>query len=202
LTRVKYQIEYHPFVLSHLAPVLAIHEQHGIRTESFGPLTPLIRHPTGGGPLAPVLRKIADRLTSEHDEVIEPATVLLLWTRAMGVVTISASKNPKRIEWLAEVANLPEDMLTDEEVNEITEVGKTIHFRHYVSFGYFIGDSDSRLIVGFQDGTHGNGFPRSWSPKSIMDGFFLVNVYTECFVKSQHAYCFACTPSRSCTSID
>jgi diketogulonate reductase-like aldo/keto reductase len=141
---LEYQIEYHPFVLSHLTPVLAIHEQHGIRTESFGPLTPLVRHPTGGGPLVPVLKRIADRLTSEYDRTIEPATVLLLWTRAMGVVTVSASKNPKRIKWLAEVAKLSGDMLTDEEVNEITEVGKTIHFRHYVSFRYFVGDWDSR----------------------------------------------------------
>ncbi|KAF7782886.1 hypothetical protein Agabi119p4_2262 [Agaricus bisporus var. burnettii] len=125
------QIEYHPFVLSHLAPVLAIHEQHGIRTEAFGPLTPLLRHSSGGGPLVPVLQRIAERLASQHDRVLDSKAVLLLWTRAMGAVAVSASKNPERIKWLAEVAKLPEDLLTDEEVNEITEIGKKFHFRHY-----------------------------------------------------------------------
>lgn len=97
---------------------------------SFGPLTPLVRHPTGG-PLKPVLEKIATRLSQQSGKTIDPATVLLLWTRAQGVVTVSGSANPQRIKWLAEVASLPQ-LLTDSDVAEITNTGKTIHFRHYV----------------------------------------------------------------------
>ncbi|KIY49038.1 conjugated polyketone reductase C1 [Fistulina hepatica ATCC 64428] len=123
------QLEYHPYVLVHLEPVLAIHKKHGIVTSSFGPLTPLLRHP--GGPLKPVLKRIAARIAADHPKLsINEVTVLLLWTRAQGVITITASGNAEHIKRLADVAPLP-DLLTPAEVEEITNVGKTVHFRHY-----------------------------------------------------------------------
>jgi diketogulonate reductase-like aldo/keto reductase len=63
---------------------------------------------------------------------VDLATVLLLWTRAQGVVAVTGSGNVDRIKALAEVANLP-DLLEQDEIDEITRVGKTVHFRHYVS---------------------------------------------------------------------
>ncbi|KAG6906537.1 hypothetical protein DXG01_013415 [Tephrocybe rancida] len=123
------QIEYHPYTLVHLDPVLELQAKHGIRTESFGPLTPILRHATGG-PLRPVLEKIAERLTASTGKKVELATVLLLWTRAQGVVAVTTSGNEKRIKALAEVSNLP-DLLEQSEIEEITRVGRTIHFRHY-----------------------------------------------------------------------
>ncbi|GAW00692.1 conjugated polyketone reductase C1 [Lentinula edodes] len=127
------QIEYHPYTLAHLEPVLAIQAKHGILTESFGPLTPLLRHPTGG-PVKPVLTKIAKRVTESNPSLpipVDEVVVLLLWTRAMGVVAVTASGNEERIKLLAEISYLPENILTKEEVQEITSVGKTVHFRHY-----------------------------------------------------------------------
>ncbi|KAF9463997.1 conjugated polyketone reductase C1 [Collybia nuda] len=123
------QIEFHPYVLSHLEPVLALQAKHGIVTEAFGPLTPVVRHGTGG-PLKPILERIAARLTKSTGKDVDTATVLLLWTRAQGVVAVSASGNADRIRGLAEVAKLP-DLLEQGEIDEITRVGKTVHFRHY-----------------------------------------------------------------------
>ncbi|WVQ85675.1 hypothetical protein IAT38_007841 [Cryptococcus sp. DSM 104549] len=122
------QLEYHPYVLSHLAPVLAIHAKHGITVESYGPLTPLLRHPTGG-PLKPVLERIAERLSKEAGRKVDPTEVLLLWTVQNGAVAVTTSKNPERIKGLVEVDALPD--LTAEEVKEIEEVGKKVHYRHY-----------------------------------------------------------------------
>ncbi|KAI5899498.1 Aldo/keto reductase [Schizophyllum commune H4-8] len=127
------QLEYHPYVLAHLQPVLDIQAKHGILTEAYGPLTPLLRHPTGG-PLKPVLQRIAQRISADNKSLTTPidaVTVLLLWTRASGAVAVTASGNPDRIRGLAAIAHLPGDLLKPEEVEEITRVGKTVHYRHY-----------------------------------------------------------------------
>lgn len=130
------QIEYHPYLLAHLAPVLAIHALHGIVTEAFGPLTPAVRHPTGG-PLRPYLSQIAQRLHKESGKAVDDTSVLLLWTKAKGVVAVSASGNPENIKQIALAQTLPD--LTKEEVAEIDKIGESIHFRHYVSVVFFSG---------------------------------------------------------------
>ncbi|RXW19201.1 hypothetical protein EST38_g6649 [Candolleomyces aberdarensis] len=123
------QMEYHPYTLAHLEPVLAIHAKHGIVTTSFGPLTPSLRHPTGG-PLKPILARIAERLTKKYGEPIDSNAVLLLWTKAQGVVAITTSANPDRIKTLGKIAQSNWELEQDE-IDEITRVGKTIHYRHY-----------------------------------------------------------------------
>ncbi|KAG6828517.1 hypothetical protein H0H92_007735 [Tricholoma furcatifolium] len=123
------QIEYHPYTLVHLDPVLELQAKHGILTESYGPLTPILRHATGG-PLKPVLEKIAKRVSTATGKTVDLATVLLLWTRAQGVVAVSTSANEQRIKNLADVSHLP-DLLEPAEIEEITRVGRTVHFRHY-----------------------------------------------------------------------
>lgn len=155
------QLEYHPFVLTHLDPILKIQQvrirlgarwgwaelfadlpslsslqpsasqEHGILTEAYGPLSPLIRHSTGGGPLKPILNRIAHRVSSVTGRDVDAAAVLLLWTRAKGVIAVTASGNEERIHKLAAVQTLPD--LTEEEVQEIEEVGRKIYFRAYVS---------------------------------------------------------------------
>ncbi|KIY73004.1 Aldo/keto reductase [Cylindrobasidium torrendii FP15055 ss-10] len=126
------QIEYHPFVLTHLAPVLEICKKHDIIIESYGPLTPILRHP--GGPLKPVLTRIAQRIAASNPELpvkVDEAVVLLLWTRATVAVAVSASGNAERIKILADISRLPDNLLSKEEVDEISNIGKTVHFRHY-----------------------------------------------------------------------
>lgn len=124
-------------------------------TESFGPLTPLLRHPTGG-PVKPVLTKIAKRVTESNPSLpipVDEVVVLLLWTRAMGVVAVTASGNEERIKLLAEISYLPENILTKEEVQKITSVGKTVHFRHYVS--HLSPKSLLSMLIQFSERTHG-----------------------------------------------
>ncbi|KAJ3504225.1 hypothetical protein NLJ89_g8049 [Agrocybe chaxingu] len=123
------QLEYHPYTLAHLQPVLDIQAKHGIVTESYGSLTPILRHPTSG-PLKPVLERIAARISKATGKDLGPTVVLLLWIRAQGVVAVTASGNPDRIKSLGEIATLP-DLLERNEIEEITNVGKTVHFRFY-----------------------------------------------------------------------
>ncbi len=49
----------------------------------------------------------------------------------MGVVAVTASGNKGRIRRLAEISYLPDGLLNPEEVQEISDVGKTVHWRHY-----------------------------------------------------------------------
>ncbi|KAF8161649.1 conjugated polyketone reductase C1 [Crassisporium funariophilum] len=123
------QLEYHPYTLAHLEPVLALHAKHGIVTASYGALTPVIRHPTGG-PLKPVLERIAQRISKAAGKKLDSSIVLLLWTRAQGVVAVTTSANPDRIKALGEIATLP-NLLEQSEIDEITNVGKSIHYRFY-----------------------------------------------------------------------
>jgi len=124
------QLEFHPFVLKHLEPLEKIHAEHGIVVESYGPLTPTLRHPTKGEPLKPALQKAAKRLSEKTGEDIDENAVLLLWCKAHNVVAVTASGNADRIRGLAKIAKLKEG-LTKEEVSEIDEIGKKYHFRHY-----------------------------------------------------------------------
>ncbi|KAK0202094.1 NADP-dependent oxidoreductase domain-containing protein [Desarmillaria ectypa] len=139
------QLEYHPYVLAHIEPVLAIQKVHGIVTEAYGPLTPAIRHPTGG-PLQPILLRIAQRLNKDNasaikassavdpgfiSEPFDPSAVLLLWVRATGAAAVTASGNKGHIHRLADIMYLPEGLLNPQEVREISDVGKTVHWRYY-----------------------------------------------------------------------
>jgi diketogulonate reductase-like aldo/keto reductase len=91
-------------------------------TQAYGPLTPILRHK--GGPLIPVLDRIAQR------KGIDVASVLLLWTIQKGVVAITSSGNPDNIRRIAAVDALED--LTEQDIRDIDEAGKQVHFRHYV----------------------------------------------------------------------
>jgi hypothetical protein len=99
-------------------------------TEAYGPLTPAVRHPSGGGPLRAILSRIAQRLAKESGKAVDDTNVLLLWTRATGAVAVSASGSPENIKQIALTQGLPP--LAPEEVQEISDAGRKIHFRHYV----------------------------------------------------------------------
>jgi diketogulonate reductase-like aldo/keto reductase len=122
------QLEYHPYVLEALEPVFKIQQEHGILTEAYGPLSPLLRHKTGG-PIKPILERIAQRLSKETGKDVDAAAALLLWTRAKGVVAVTASGNEGRIAKLAQTQELPD--LSKEEVEEIEQAGRKVYFRAY-----------------------------------------------------------------------
>lgn len=126
--------EYHPYVLAHLDPILKIMSEHSIRVASYGPMSPVLRHPSKkGGPIGPLLKKAAERLSRENGGVeVDAAMVCLLWCRAKGAIAVSASANPQNIEKLARTQTLPD--LTADEVDEIERTGRKVHFRAYVRF--------------------------------------------------------------------
>lgn len=122
------EMEFHPYVLTHSEPVLEVHRQNNILTQSYGPLTPLLRHKTGG-PLKPVLERIASRISQDTGKDVSSHTILLLWLASTGVAIVSSSSNPQRVPSLREVEDLPD--LGKEEIEEINEVGKKVHYRYY-----------------------------------------------------------------------
>ena len=124
------EIEYHPYVLTHLDAVMKLHEQHNIVVQSYGPLTPLVRHPTGG-PIKPILTRIAERMSKETGKHVDEAAVLLLWTMQKGAVALTSSSKDERIKAFAETENLPD--LSKDEIDEIESAGRKVYFRHYVS---------------------------------------------------------------------
>jgi diketogulonate reductase-like aldo/keto reductase len=122
------ELEYHPYLLAHLDRVVTLHKKYNIVAQSFGPLTPVLRHPTGG-PVKPILEKIAQRLSKETGKSVDTTGVLLLWTIQKGVVAVTASKTPANLKRIVETEELPD--LTAEEVEEIEQAGRKVHFMHY-----------------------------------------------------------------------
>lgn len=117
--------------MNHLDPLLELQKKHNIVTQAYGPLTPVIRHPTGG-PLKPVLEKIAKRISKDTGKEVDSAVVLLQWTIQMGVVAVTTSGNPNNVRKMAQGETFgKEGDLTKAEMDEIEEAGRKVHFRGY-----------------------------------------------------------------------
>ncbi|RSH88698.1 hypothetical protein EHS25_002925 [Saitozyma podzolica] len=98
------QVEFHPYVLAHLDPLIKTHSQHSIVTQGYASLAPIHRHPTGG-PVKPILTRLAKKLSAESGVDVDEAGVLILWTKVRD--------------------------LTPEEIEEIDQAGRKVHFRHW-----------------------------------------------------------------------
>ena len=116
--------------MTHVQPLIDLHKKYNIITQAFASLVPVSRHPTGG-PLSPVLEKIASKLSSESGVEVDSAGVLLLWVMAKGAVCITSSSDPARIQKMADLEKVRD--LTEDEVQEIDAAGKKVHFRQWVS---------------------------------------------------------------------
>lgn len=121
------QIEYHPYVAIHLQPLLALHAQHNIITQAYASLVPTTRHT--GGPLDPILERIASTISSGSNVQVDASGVLLLWVMAKGGVCITSSSDEGRIRKMAALDSVRD--LTEVEVKEIDEAGGKIHFRQW-----------------------------------------------------------------------
>ena len=109
--------------------MLAIHREHNIVAESYGPLTASMRFPKESE-LTPVLKRISERLSKEAGFTIDEHAVNLFWCKAKGVVAVTASGSEERIKGLGQIAQANVG-LTDEEVKEIDEIGMKYHYRYY-----------------------------------------------------------------------
>lgn len=111
------QIEFHPYLQrgNNLVPWL---KEKGVRVTSYNGLTPLRKG--AGGPLDGPLKEIAKK----HG--LSENAVLIQWQIQQGVVPITTTGKPERI---AEYLRGVELTLSPEEVEEITRVGLSHHFR-------------------------------------------------------------------------
>ena len=123
-------MEYHPYILASYQDLQDFQAKHGIIFESYGPLTPVLQHPSGG-PLKRILTKIAHRLSEETGQSVNQSMILYLWTMGKGVVAITACTQESNVQKIALVQGLRD--LKREELEEIDQVDKSIYFRHYVS---------------------------------------------------------------------
>lgn len=62
-------------------------KKYNITPTSYGGLTPIVRFK--GGPVDPVLKSAAARLSKEAGTTVTEGQVLQLWLKAKGVVTIT-----------------------------------------------------------------------------------------------------------------
>ncbi|KAL5336165.1 NADP-dependent oxidoreductase domain-containing protein [Aspergillus crustosus] len=112
------QIEYHPY-LQH-GSLISYHEKQGIKTASYGPLTPATR--AKGGPLDSLLLNLAKKYGVGEGEV------LLRWSIDRGSVAITTSGKEARLSTYLDVLDF---QLTPEEVDEISRVGEQKHYRAF-----------------------------------------------------------------------
>ncbi|KAL4898430.1 NADP-dependent oxidoreductase domain-containing protein [Aspergillus ambiguus] len=112
------QIEFHPY-LQH-GNLVPFHEQKGIRTASYGPLSPITR--AKGGPVDGLLSNLAKKYG------VSEAEILLRWTMDRGCVAISTSSKEDR---LANYLRCLTFELTPSEVEEISSTGQQKHYRAF-----------------------------------------------------------------------
>ncbi|KZT26510.1 Aldo/keto reductase [Neolentinus lepideus HHB14362 ss-1] len=119
------QIELHPYVWGATESLYEYTTKLGIRTESYGGLTPIVR--ARGGPLDPVLAKITGRVTKTRGKPVSEGQVLSKWLLQKGVIVVTTSSKEERVKEYLEVPTLPD--LTAEEIAEIESAGKKHHKR-------------------------------------------------------------------------
>jgi len=107
------QISYHPYNNAEHAALLEYAAKHNIIIESYGGLTPLTKK--AGGPVDPVVNKIAERLGAT------PGQVIMAWIKAKGVVIVSTTSKKERLQEYLAAGDLPP--LTKEDVDAIDAAG-------------------------------------------------------------------------------
>ncbi|KZV89901.1 hypothetical protein EXIGLDRAFT_721004 [Exidia glandulosa HHB12029] len=108
------QIMLHPYNYEAQLPTLKLCAEHAIAIEAYSSLNPITKTP--GGPLDPVLARIAKRIGGT------PAQVIFAWLRQKGVIIVTTSGKAERLREYLAVPSLPE--LTSEEIEEIEEAGR------------------------------------------------------------------------------
>lgn len=111
------QIEFHPYLQrgNEYLPWLC---ENGLRVGSFNGLTPAFRAPNGP------LREPLSRIAKAHNTT--EAAVLIHWIIQNGVVAVTTTKDPGRLDEYAQALKIK---LDEKELQEITDVGLTYHFR-------------------------------------------------------------------------
>ncbi|BCR85926.1 aldo/keto reductase [Aspergillus chevalieri] len=112
------QIEYHPYLQQ--GDLLPFHQEKGIKTASYGPLTPITR--ATGGPVDVKVKELASKYG------VSGGDVLLRWSIEKGDVVITTSGKEERLK---EYLRVLEFQLEDEEVEAISNLGREKHYRAF-----------------------------------------------------------------------
>lgn len=112
------QIEYHPY-LQH-GDLISYHRQKNIAISAYAPLTPVTR--AKDGPLTDYLDRLA------HKYAVSPAEILLRWCLDQDVVAITTTSKEQRMSDYLRALTFK---LTPKEVHEISDLGKTYHYRAF-----------------------------------------------------------------------
>ncbi|EXJ93423.1 alcohol dehydrogenase [Capronia coronata CBS 617.96] len=112
------QIEFHPY-LQH-GDLLAYHKNKDIRVSAYAPLTPIVR--AKGGPVDGIVESLAKKYA------VNPGEVLLRWCIDQDVLPITTSSNEQRLSDYLRVFTFK---LTPKEVEGISEIGNTHHYRAF-----------------------------------------------------------------------
>ncbi|GFP57218.1 NAD/NADP-dependent indole-3-acetaldehyde reductase [Trichoderma asperellum] len=110
------QIEFHPY-LQRGDNYLSWLRENGLQVGSFKGLTPAFRAPDGP------LREPLSRIAKAHDTT--EAAVLINWIIQNKVVAVTTTTKPERLDEYAQALKIK---LTQDELQEITDVGSTYHF--------------------------------------------------------------------------
>jgi diketogulonate reductase-like aldo/keto reductase len=111
------QIEFHPYLQRGNDYVPWLH-QNGIQVGSFNGLTPAFRAPDGP------LRQPLLRIAKAYDTTV--AVVVISWIIQRNIVAVTTTTKPERLDEYAQALKVK---LTEDEVQEITDIGSTYHFR-------------------------------------------------------------------------
>lgn len=111
------QIEFHPY-LQRGDNYLSWLRENGLQVGSFKGLTPAFRAPDGP------LREPLSRIAKTYDTT--EAAVLINWIIQDKIVAVTTTTKPERLDEYAQALKIK---LTQDELQEITDVGSTYHFR-------------------------------------------------------------------------
>ncbi|KZV68439.1 Aldo/keto reductase [Peniophora sp. CONT] len=107
------QINFSPYNYASWKGVLELAAKHNIVIEAYSSLSPITAFP--GGPLDPVLDRIAARIGGT------PAQVIFKWVLAKGAVVVTTSTKRERLDEYLATPSLPD--LTAEEIADIEAAG-------------------------------------------------------------------------------
>lgn len=111
------QIEFHPY-LQRAGGYVPWLQERDIAVQSFFGLAPITWGK--GGPLDGPLEAMAEKYG------VDKSAILLRWHLNQNVIPITTTKNPERLQQYLQALDL---RLTEEEMDKITSIGLTHHFR-------------------------------------------------------------------------
>lgn len=96
------------------------HKNKDIKLSAYGPQIPLTK--VQNGPVTPIIEKLAKKYA------VNPGEILLRWVMEQGVVAITTSSKEQRMSDMLRTVTFT---LTPKEIEDISEAGKTHHFRAF-----------------------------------------------------------------------